>query len=93
MRPSLQARKRYSGSDLISDLESDDLKLLSGELRTDGNFKNFVRMISQNFKLLIVKIGSRIARKDTPFRDVIPVEERLAMTLRFPSLRSFSTAL
>lgn len=33
--------------------------------------------------IFIVKIGSRIARKDTPFSDAISVKERLAMTLRF----------
>lgn len=30
-----------------------------------------------------MQIGSRIARKDTPFSDAISVKERLAMTLRF----------
>lgn len=80
VRPSLQARKRYSRIGLINDLESDDRDLLSRELRTDGNFKNFVKMASQDFEFVIVKIRLRMARKDTPFRDAIPFEDRLGVS-------------
>lgn len=43
-----------------------------------------MRITSRDFEeLLIVKIDSWIARKDTPFRDAIPVKDMLAVTLRF----------
>lgn len=45
--------KKYSGIGLINDLESDNRDLLSRELRTDGSFKNFVKMASQDFELLL----------------------------------------
>lgn len=80
VRPSLHARKRYSGIGLINDLESDNCDLLSRELRTDGNFKNFVKLASQEFEFFIVKIGLRMARKDTPFRDAIPFKDRLGVS-------------
>lgn len=80
MRPSLQTRKIYSGIGLINDLESDDRNLLSRELRTDGYFKNIVKMASQDVEFFIVKMGLRIARKDTPFRDAIPFKDRLGVT-------------
>lgn len=83
VRPSLQARKKYSGSDLLTDLKHDDRDLLAGELKSDGSFRNFLRMTSTDFEYLITSIGPRIARKDTSFRDAIPVQERLAITLRF----------
>jgi hypothetical protein len=44
VRPSLTARKRYSGTDLLGDLAKDDVDPLTGEIRCDGSFKNFIRM-------------------------------------------------
>ncbi|KAG8252307.1 hypothetical protein J6590_060600 [Homalodisca vitripennis] len=44
VRPSLRARSVYSGSDLLSDLNQDDINPLSRELRCDGSVKNFLRM-------------------------------------------------
>ena len=37
VRPSLEAKKKYSGCDLLQDLQRDDINLLAGELRTDGS--------------------------------------------------------
>lgn len=81
VRPSLLNRKKYSGSNLLDDLRRDDS--LSGELRCDGSFKNFLRMSSANFEFLINLVGHKICKQDTNFRDSIPVKERLAITLRF----------
>lgn len=83
VRPSLQARARYSGSDLLNDLNRDDTDPLTGELRCDGSIKNFLRMSSNDFECLIVGIGHIISKKDTNYRKAIPVRERLAITLRF----------
>lgn len=83
VRPSLQARARYSGSDLLNDLNRDDTDPLTGELRCDGSIKNFLRMSSDDFESLIVGIGHIISKQDTNYRKAIPVRERLAITLRF----------
>ncbi|KAJ8971000.1 hypothetical protein NQ317_012113 [Molorchus minor] len=83
VRPSLRKRKVYSGSDLLTDLNSDDFNPLHNELRSDGSFKNFMRMSSADFETLIQKIGPSISKMDTNYRDAIPVQERLAVTLRF----------
>lgn len=83
VRPSLKVREKYSGTTLLADLQEDDTDLLTGEIRCDGSFKNFLRMKSSDFEYILNNIGHRIGRKDTIFRDAIPVRERLAVTLRF----------
>lgn len=82
-RPSLASQKKYCASDLLSVLQRNDQDLLSGELRTDSHFKNFLQVTSQDFELLISLIGERISKKDTNLHDFIPVKERLAVTLWF----------
>lgn len=83
VRPSLRARSVYSGSDLLSDLNQDDINPLSRELRCDGSVKNFLRMTSNDFENLLTAIGPKIARQDTNYRLAIPARERLAVTLRY----------
>ena len=47
------------------------------------HFKNFTRMSRVDFALLCELIAPRISKKDTTFRDAIPTDVRLAITLRF----------
>ncbi|KAG8296482.1 hypothetical protein J6590_056041 [Homalodisca vitripennis] len=63
VRPSLRARSRYSGSALFDDLKKDDTDPMSGELKTDGSFKNFLRMASSDFEHLLLSVGPRIVTK------------------------------
>ena len=46
-------------------------------------YRNFVRMNTVSFQLLLDKVKPSIQRQDTRMRLAIPAEERLALTLRF----------
>nr|CAI5861403.1 unnamed protein product [Callosobruchus analis] len=48
-----------------------------------GYFENFCRISTTDFEYLLNKIGPVIAKSNTNMRDSIPVQERLAVTLRF----------
>lgn len=50
-----------------------------------GEFNNFVRMSFGDFEYLIQKVSPKIEKRDTDFREAIPVKIRLAITLRFLS--------
>ncbi|XP_025424626.1 uncharacterized protein LOC112693663 [Sipha flava] len=67
VRLSLLAKQKYSGNDLMTDLKRHDIGL-SGELRCNGSFKNFLRMSSADFEYLINLVGDRISKKDTNYR-------------------------
>lgn len=47
-----------------------------------GKFQNFCRMSSEDFEFILTKIGPKI-KQDTNMRKAIPIQERLAVTLRF----------
>lgn len=83
IRPTLRSRYTYSGSNLLRDLKQDDSGYLNRGLSFRGSFKNFCRISDSDFEYLLNLIGPKIRRIDTRFRDAIPINERLAVTLRF----------
>jgi len=46
-------------------------------------FENFCRMSHEDFEYLLNKIGPSISKMDTNMRKCIPIQEKLAVTLRF----------
>ncbi|KAL4126304.1 hypothetical protein QTP88_010526 [Uroleucon formosanum] len=46
-------------------------------------FENFCRMSYEDFEYLLNKIGPSISKMDTNMRKCIPIQEKLAVTLRF----------
>lgn len=47
------------------------------------DFKNYVRMDPESFRILVEMVGPIISKQDTRMRESIGVEERLATTLRY----------
>jgi hypothetical protein len=46
-------------------------------------FRNFTRMTPSDFEELLEKVGGKISKCDTRFRETIPASIRLVVTLRF----------
>ena len=84
-RTSLNSKKWYSGNNLIRDLLLDDTRTLKFEYRCNAGFRNFFRMSSMEFERILNMIGPKITQNETDFRRVIPINERLGLTLRFLS--------
>ncbi|EZA56114.1 hypothetical protein X777_03595 [Ooceraea biroi] len=63
----------YSGPKLLRDLKFQSVS---------GQYKNFTRMSPIEFEYLINLVGKQISKIDTTYRKVIPVQKRLAITLR-----------
>ncbi|XP_029346317.1 uncharacterized protein LOC107883168 [Acyrthosiphon pisum] len=57
--------------------------LLALRAEPSGKFQNFCRMSSEDFEFILTKIGPKISKQDTNMRKAIPIQERLAVTLRF----------
>lgn len=61
--------------------------------KTTGQFKSFIHMASEDFEFLLCKIGRKIMKNDTNMRNAVPVEKRLAVTLRFLATGDSYTSL
>jgi hypothetical protein len=53
------------------------------EINEKYEYKNFTHKPPADFEFVINSISPKITNKDTTYRAVIPVEERLVITLRF----------
>ncbi len=58
--PSLQAKKKYSTTDLIKDLVLDDVDLPNLEYRSGAGFKNFFRMTTTSFETLLSMMDKKL---------------------------------
>ena len=70
-------------------LENKDLSeyhLVMQQLRENNDrrrFQKFIRVSPEMFDNIVQRVGPRIERKSTTFRPAIPVEQRVAIALRF----------
>ncbi|XP_050058028.1 uncharacterized protein LOC126550459 [Aphis gossypii] len=81
-RTIFESRRRYNGNDLLNDLR----------LEHPG-FKNFIRMSTTDFESLLEVIGPKIGKDTTHLRETIPINVRLAVTLRFLATGDSYTSL
>ena len=74
LKPWLQRRNTHGFySQLLSELRLEAVKI----------YKNYLRMTPENFNEILVLIRDDITKKDTPMREPIPPEIKLALTIRF----------
>jgi hypothetical protein len=71
VRPSLHSHQRYTGRDLLRDLNCDDCGLSVRERRLSGSFRNFTRISSPDFAFLLNNVGRTISKQDTNYRESI----------------------
>ncbi|KZC14190.1 hypothetical protein WN55_06621 [Dufourea novaeangliae] len=60
-------QSRYTDGNVLADLKVQE---------NSGHFRNFIRMSSEDFKLLSNPIGAKIQKNDTRMRKAVPGKER-----------------
>lgn len=84
VRPSLgRGRALCEWSELTKNLILNESNL---EYRCWGDFRNFFRMTSSDFEILLNSIGPIINKRDTKFAKAIQAHERLAVATSFLAL-------
>ncbi|XP_050064956.1 uncharacterized protein LOC126553887 [Aphis gossypii] len=68
-----KSRNKYNATNMLYDLT----------LNSTKKFENFCRMSPEDFEYLLNKIGPSITKTDTNMRKSIPIQEKLAVTLRY----------
>ena len=63
------------------------------ELNENVLFKNFMRMSRTNFYMLLGMVEPKIEKQNTRFREAIPAEVKLAITLRYLATGDSFTSL
>ncbi|XP_069587439.1 uncharacterized protein [Ranitomeya imitator] len=69
----LQKRNQLSNMGLIRELQDNN----------PHDFRNYLRMSEDSFNVLLAAVEPYIRRQNTQMRAAVPVDERLAVTLRF----------
>ncbi|XP_069593180.1 uncharacterized protein [Ranitomeya imitator] len=69
----LQKRNQLSHMGLIRELQENNPQ----------DFRNYLRMSEDSFRVLLAAVDPYIRRQNTKMRAAVPVDERLAVTLRF----------
>jgi hypothetical protein len=69
VRPSPHSRQRYTGRDLLRDLNCDDCGISISERRLSGSVKNSTRISSSDFEFLFNNIGRTISKQDMNYRN------------------------
>lgn len=78
-------RNKYQRSMWLKDYLRTRNSGIMRELELNDNvlFKNFTRMSRTNFYMILQMVEPKIAKENTRFREAIPPEVKLAVTLRY----------
>ena len=69
----LKNKEKFSHMSLLKELQENN----------PDDFRNYLRMTDDAFRVLLALVSPKIAKKDTVMRKSIPAEERLIATLRY----------
>ena len=88
-------REKYRRSVWVKDyLKCRNARIMRDlELNEDVLFKNFTRMSKTNFYTLLGTVEPMITRQNTRFRESVPAEMKLAITLRYLATGDSFTSL